>query len=74
MARRVRPMVRLGREVPEPSPGLLFSDTEPRQPTAIACPGRLPPTPGAEVIRQDYTQPSAVGWRGEPPEEYREPP
>lgn len=74
MARRVQLRVRLGREVPELPPGLLFSDTEPRLPAAIARPGRLPPTPGPGVIRQDYTQPSAVGWRGEPPEEYGEPP
>lgn len=47
MARRVQLMVRLGREVPELPPGLLFSDTEPRLPAAIARPGRLPPYPGA---------------------------
>lgn len=39
MARRVRLMVRLGREFPELSPGLLFSDTEPR------LPGQIPPYP-----------------------------
>ena len=74
MARRAQLMVRLGREVPELSPGLLFSDTEPRLPAAIARPGRLPSYPGARGHPAGSHPTVRRGLRGEPPEEYREPP